>query len=745
MSFDLLSYVCFEMLKNFEQLIFDSNLKNMDRIRYYRIKQQQSAESVSILFNNRAKSSIDGEAIKNERIKPSFKRLYDTGAKPAKIANTNCLRVLYLSINCLHELIDCMNHHLTYLNSSVSQCKPSEVRNNNNNNPESILASADLNKGTSSSSTEAVSAEPAIETVKTRPKDEYLEYLNEFLNFEDFKQSFSLIMRFYCYNEHVYTKSLLKNLLLTNQLFLNTYQNVYDYIRELELKEQDKEQMDSTASDTNATKNSSVLSCLNKKPIEIQEIYNMYANADTSFILKHVLVEFASNDPALNRCVIDLLDTLMAKSSKRERLFHMNLALALANIATLENFRLLDQRTKDVVSHMLIEIKRICKYKPDLANKILFDVHHRSHAVEYDKNSRSRKRMRMNNSDNKEVNNFIETRSRSKQTTSSSSWSSLRSTTFVTDSTDSKSKSPDSKSDTGAEDEEVAINENDIIGNPIVLSKELRTLIENEFLFCLHSLDAFNKTSCDKKIDPKRIYNFIVKNDHLYWILSYLVQLFESFNDKLTSWQIYHCLLNMKFNMDDKLDYLKKIHKNNSKSVFSMGLNLGYSPNKDAFFKSNQCINLRVACSTDEFQKELKEAYIKFLVEKLCLKSKRTKSAIYWLFNRLRQIKYYLLNRIDSGMRSKGEAEFVFLPPTASSVFEIKLLSYYYNYKMGIPFIPYTYELQQVFHSVDFSHLLDILGIVRANNRFPYLTMGWLDNIYKLNECITLIEKCICM
>lgn len=126
MSFDLLSYVCFEMLKNFEQLIFDSNLKNMDRIRYYRIKQQQSAESVSILFNNRAKSSIDGEAVKNERIKPSFKRLYDTGSKPAKIANTNCLRVLYLSINCLHELIDCMNHHLTYLNSSVSQCKPSD-------------------------------------------------------------------------------------------------------------------------------------------------------------------------------------------------------------------------------------------------------------------------------------------------------------------------------------------------------------------------------------------------------------------------------------------------------------------------------------------------------------------------------------------------------------------------------------------------------------------------------------------
>jgi hypothetical protein len=37
--------------------------------------------------------------------------------------------------------------------------------------------------------------------------------------------------------------------------------------------------------------------------------------------------------------------------------------------------KLLDQRTKDLVANMLYEIHNLCRNKPDLANKILFDVH----------------------------------------------------------------------------------------------------------------------------------------------------------------------------------------------------------------------------------------------------------------------------------------------------------------------------------------------------------------------------------
>jgi hypothetical protein len=78
---------------------------------------------------------------------------------------------------------------------------------------------------------------------------------------------------------------------------------------------------------------------IKKQTFSFRKMYGLYANSDTSFIIKYVLSQFIHNDPILNRCVIDLLDSLMTKSQKCEYIFHMNLAISLANIATLDNFK----------------------------------------------------------------------------------------------------------------------------------------------------------------------------------------------------------------------------------------------------------------------------------------------------------------------------------------------------------------------------------------------------------------------
>ena len=122
---------------------------------------------------------------------------------------------------------------------------------------------------------------------------QFVVYLHEFLNFEDLKQAFSIIMRFYCYNEHVYTSTLIRHILLTNELYLNTFEAVNEYIKENESKEQhniDKDQDTDDWSDTNMdTKSLTVNSSLNEKHKTIQDIYSLYYNTDTSFMLQKVL------------------------------------------------------------------------------------------------------------------------------------------------------------------------------------------------------------------------------------------------------------------------------------------------------------------------------------------------------------------------------------------------------------------------------------------------------------------------
>lgn len=207
-------------------------------------------------------------------------------------------------------------------------------------------------------------------------------------------------MRFYAYNPHVYSDSLVKTLIICNQHFLNTYKNVHELVLQVKVNHEQERAaaMNSSGSgvgggggdgggncfgenyydisDTNATKNSTASSFPPESSFVsgIKKIYDLYANTDTSFILKKVLATFETNDPVLNRSCIDFLDGLMIESSRHEKLFHMNLALSLANITLLESFRFLDQRIKDLISSILVEIRCMCKRKPRLANKILFDV-----------------------------------------------------------------------------------------------------------------------------------------------------------------------------------------------------------------------------------------------------------------------------------------------------------------------------------------------------------------------------------
>ncbi|CAF0962170.1 unnamed protein product [Brachionus calyciflorus] len=700
-NYDLLSFVIFLILESFEQLIFDSNFKNMNLLRLFKLK------------------CIE----KDDKNEDSFK----------KLTNLNSLKLLYLGIGCLYEILDYINYHLELLNSYK------------------------LND--------------------SEEMSEFCLFLNEMLHFDELKQLFPLLMRFYCYNQHVFSNSLVRTIFLTNQLYLKTFKNCFELVKKLKTKDFDKTSVLAQNSDTNATKNSSTIATtttLSFNGLNLNEIYSMYANTHTSYILKHVLTQFVNNDPTLNRCVIDLLDSLMCETNKHEYLFHMNFALALANIATLDNYKLLDQRTKDLVSNMLCGIRRLCKKRPHFANKILFNINCGNEKI-FEEDELLRKRVKLETNSGSDPFVDSDSFSGSKFSTCSSSWSSLKSSSSLspTDSTPESKRNEklnfmDDKQEEPLEDlEHYNPSPKEVMTE---LTKELRIVIENEFLFCIRSLDAFKKnhfSHSSKRFDQSKLSNFIIKNDHLYRIFSYLVDLFESASPsqshdlKVNSWQIYNCLLNMKFSMDDKINYLNEM--NNSYltgTYFTLGINIGFGPFKNDFFKSNECISLRQACSTDEFRKHLKEAYIKYLIDKLCIKSKRTRNAVFWVFNMLKSLKLYLskkfinmnkntneLNQLNitSNLYSLNPAFYSKLTNT-SSLFQMKLINYYHAYNLGVPLVPFTYELQQVFHSVDFSHLLDILGIIRTNRGFPFIPNDWLDSSkQKLNESLSLMEKCLCI
>jgi len=252
----------------------------------------------NILFNNKIKSNLiqpDGkECNASSKIyQPSqantqFKeksRKTPLVSIP-KVVNKNFLNILYLSINCLYEIMDCIQQHLIYVKSTDFKVKNQELITLN-----TIINSKDN-----------------IEN-QFEQETQFLVYLHEFLTFEDLKQSFSIIIRFYCYNEHVYTSSLVRAIMLTNEQFLKTFESISQYLKETELKGDNAEKDIDTDLDLSGTLDSSksftLVSTLIEKHKRIQDIYSLFYNADTSFMLQKVKI-----------FIISFIHTLLLRQSQ---------------------------------------------------------------------------------------------------------------------------------------------------------------------------------------------------------------------------------------------------------------------------------------------------------------------------------------------------------------------------------------------------------------------------------------------
>ena len=151
LSYEFLSFVVFKTLVYFEQLVFDSNRKNMNELRRW----QRSAAA------NQAGGSESTVA-----------------PPPPKLANANSLRILFLSVSCLYELLDCINNHLSYLTSSKSNFF--------------FKLQSSLSAGHHHHASDQTS--PKTAEYVTNYYD-FISYLNEFVKFEQLKQTFPLLMR----------------------------------------------------------------------------------------------------------------------------------------------------------------------------------------------------------------------------------------------------------------------------------------------------------------------------------------------------------------------------------------------------------------------------------------------------------------------------------------------------------------------------------------------------------------------
>ncbi len=241
-----------------------------------------------ILFNNKMKSNFLKSSEKDGKISSEYMKIPQLKGDQShsnifkektfgpsiisplpKLVNKNFLNKLYLSINCLCEIMDCIQQHLVYVKTNDYKTKnqdPITLHNivNSKDNDENFF----------------------------EQEAQFLVYLHEFLNFEDLKQSFSIIIRFYCYNEHVYTSSLIKAIILSNENFLRTFESITQYLKDNEVKgdigEKDQES-DLEFSGTNASSKSlTLVSTLIEKHKSIQDVYNMFYNADTGYMLQKV-------------------------------------------------------------------------------------------------------------------------------------------------------------------------------------------------------------------------------------------------------------------------------------------------------------------------------------------------------------------------------------------------------------------------------------------------------------------------
>lgn len=96
LSYDLLAFLCFLMLTNFERLLFDSNAQNMTMLRFFRSSSSKRTTSTAAATASNSTTPPGSE----------------------KLVNARSLKLFYLSLSCVYEIIECINLHLEYLNSS---------------------------------------------------------------------------------------------------------------------------------------------------------------------------------------------------------------------------------------------------------------------------------------------------------------------------------------------------------------------------------------------------------------------------------------------------------------------------------------------------------------------------------------------------------------------------------------------------------------------------------------------------
>lgn len=97
LSYDLLAFLTFSMISNFERLLFESNAQNMTVLKVFSKHQQRQQQQ-------QEQSNITAAAVVQR-----------------KLVNARSLKLFYLSISCVYEIIECINMHLEYLNSSQYQ------------------------------------------------------------------------------------------------------------------------------------------------------------------------------------------------------------------------------------------------------------------------------------------------------------------------------------------------------------------------------------------------------------------------------------------------------------------------------------------------------------------------------------------------------------------------------------------------------------------------------------------------
>lgn len=123
LSYDLLSFLSFSMLSNFERLLFESNAQNMTVLKIFTNNNnnntKQHSSTTKTTSNSRKQLAVNsGNASNADSVAAAAAA---SSIIQRKLVNARSLNLFYLSISCVYEIIECINMHLEYLNSSQYQ------------------------------------------------------------------------------------------------------------------------------------------------------------------------------------------------------------------------------------------------------------------------------------------------------------------------------------------------------------------------------------------------------------------------------------------------------------------------------------------------------------------------------------------------------------------------------------------------------------------------------------------------